>query len=172
MTTLALRFIKQPDGGSVLQCTRADGTVTFQRHAGAQGAFFPVHDLTHYAVESELGFAGAFFGLVAAGWDIEDTTGKGPRGPIPPEAMTVEYLVGALDLERAGSVEWTAETLNAHARAMAEKDGRPAPREFTDLDLDRVRAQMHSLLARWASIRPGGTLDLSFDSSSAPARRS
>ena len=172
MTTLALRFTKHADGSSMLQCTRADGSVTAQRHAGQQAAFFPVHDLTHFAVESELGFAGAFFGLVAAGWDIADTTGKGRRGPIPPDAMAVEYLVGALDLERAGSVEWTAESLNAHARAMAEKDGRPAPRELSDPDLDRVRAQIRSLLARWASIPPGGTLDLSFDSSSAPARRS
>ena len=172
MTPLDLRFTKQADGAAVLRCTRADGSVTFQRHAGAQAVFYPLHDLTHYAVESELGVAGAFFGLVAAGWDIEDTTGKGARGPIPPDAMAVEYLVGALDLERAGSVAWSAETLNAHACAMASKDGRPAPRALTETELERVRDRIRTLIERWASIPPGGTLALSFDVPSAPARRS
>lgn len=172
MPILTLRFVKQPDGGSVLRCTRADGSVTFQRHAGAQAVFYPLHDLTHFAVESELGVAGAFFGLVASGWELEETTGKSARGPIPPDAMAVEYLVGALDLERAGSVEWTAQSLNAHARAMASKDGRPEPRALTDADLDRVRGRIRELHARWASVAPGGTLDLSFDVPSAPARRS
>lgn len=172
MTTLALLFTKQPDGTAVMRCTRADGSVTFQRHAGALAAFYPLHDLTHYAVESELGIAGAFFGLVAAGWDIEETTGKGTRGPIPPDAMAVEYLVGALDLERAGSVVWTAETLNAHARAMASKDARPAPRAITDAELERVRDRIRTLLERWASVAPGGTLALSFDVPPVSARRS
>ena len=79
MELLGIRLTKRMDGGSVLRCVRADGSVTWQkqdRHA----AFFALHDLTHFAVESTLGFRDGFFGLVAQGWDIDDTTGKGTRG--------------------------------------------------------------------------------------------
>jgi hypothetical protein len=49
-------------------------------------------------VESILGFRRGFFGLVAEGWTIEETTGKTARGPIPNDAKEVEYIVGSLDL--------------------------------------------------------------------------
>lgn len=51
---MRIEIEKKGDGASVLRCTRRDGSVTFQRHEGKQGAFFPIHDLTHLAVESEL----------------------------------------------------------------------------------------------------------------------
>jgi hypothetical protein len=172
MDGLTLRFTKQRDGGSVLACTRADGSQTVQHHRGHQAAFFPLHDLTHYAVETELALVDGFYGLIAVGWDIDDTTGKGARGPIPPRAIAVEHLAGAIDLERSGAIQWTAETLNAHMRTMASKEGWPAPRDVTAAELERVRASMRSLLDRWAAIAPGGTLDLSFDYPLARARRS
>ena len=31
-----------------------------------------LHDLIHYVVETTLGYREAFFGLLAAGWDIQD----------------------------------------------------------------------------------------------------
>jgi hypothetical protein len=45
-------------------------------------------------LETELGFGRGFFGLIAEGWEIEDTTGKGARGPLPDEAKLVEHIVG------------------------------------------------------------------------------
>jgi hypothetical protein len=39
-------------------------------------AFFALHDLTDFAVESTLGFRCGFYGLAAQGWEIEDTTGN------------------------------------------------------------------------------------------------
>lgn len=69
-------------GGGVLNCIRADGTVTWQTQDGPPGLFFPYHDLTHYAVEIVLGFRHAFYGLLADGWTIDDTGGKGVRARI------------------------------------------------------------------------------------------
>ena len=89
---LRIQITKRPDGNGVLRCVRADGSVTWQkqeRHA----AFFALHDLTHFAVESTLGFRRGFYGLIAEGWDVEDTTGKGARGPLPDEAVEVEVLL-------------------------------------------------------------------------------
>ena len=73
---LKIEIVKQPDGAGVLRCTRKDGSVTWQKQT-KHAAHFALHDLTHYAVESTLGCRQGFFGLVAEGWDIEDTTGKG-----------------------------------------------------------------------------------------------
>jgi hypothetical protein len=172
MGVLVIQITKQRDGGALLVCTRADGSRTVQQHRGHQAAFFPLHDLTHFVVETELGLAEGFYGLIAAGWDIDDTNGLGARGPIPPQAIAIEHLAGAIDLERSGAIRWTAEALNAHLRAMASQEGWPALRDVTDAELERVRELMRSLLARWAAVTPGGTLQLSFDYPTARDRRS
>jgi hypothetical protein len=159
---LLIRLTKHADGESVLQCTRANGSTIWQRHHGRQAAFFPLHDLTHFAIESEVGFRRAFYGLLADGWDFEDTTGKGARGALPPEALAVEHLVGAFDLERAGSVVWTAVELNEQATTFAAERGLPSPRSLTGDELMRVRSRIGELLGRWAALRAGATLELSF----------
>src|SRR5215207_7563384 len=66
---LTIRIKKNADGTAALTCTRADGSVTWQRQQGTQGMFFPRHDLTHFAVETVLGHRRGFYGLVADGWD-------------------------------------------------------------------------------------------------------
>ena len=137
---------KKPGGASVLRCTRRDGSVTFQRHEGKQGTFFPIHDLTHLAVESELARPEGFFGLVASGWDIEETTGKSPRGPLPEGAIAVEKLVGLLDLERAGVASWE-----------------PADLGLTVDEAARVRRRIADLLARWEALPAGSVLTVDFD---------
>src|SRR5207237_7810377 len=62
-SSLTIQFTKRTDGAAVLKCIRDDGSVTWQRVDDKQAAFFPLHDLTHYAVETELGFRQGFFGL-------------------------------------------------------------------------------------------------------------
>ena len=102
--SLILEFTKRTDRGAVLKCLRDDGSVTWQRVDDKHAAYFPLHDLTHYAVETELGFRRGFYGLIGEAWDIADTTGKTGRGPLPNEALEVEYLVAAFSAERAGAV--------------------------------------------------------------------
>ena len=69
--SLIIHFTKRTDGGALLKCVRADGSTTWQRQDEKNAAFFPLHDLTHYAVETELGFRRGFYGLIAEGWDID-----------------------------------------------------------------------------------------------------
>jgi hypothetical protein len=53
---LRIEITKQLNGSGVLQCARNDGSVTWQsKHA----AHFALHDLTHYAIETALGFTEA-----------------------------------------------------------------------------------------------------------------
>lgn len=67
MPDLMIQIKKKTDGSAALSCRRADGSVTWQRQEGRQGCFFPLHDLTHYAVETVLGHPRGFYGLVAEG---------------------------------------------------------------------------------------------------------
>lgn len=160
---------KRTDGGSVIRCTRADGSVTWQKNEGRRAMFFPLHDLTHFAVESELGLREGFYGLLAAGWDITDTEGKGPRGPLPPEADVAERLVGALDTERSSGTEWTARDVVQHALAGDETH---LLEPLTDEQLERVRTCVRDLFQRWLALEPGGTLELTFDRPAGQAGRS
>src|SRR5690242_2828184 len=114
MAPLRIRFKKNSDGTSSQSCVRADGSVTWQRqHKPAHARFFLVHDLTHYAVETELEFSRGFYGLLAEGWNFTDFGTPWPRGPIPSDADPAELIVGFFDSQRAAGDEWTADEFNA-----------------------------------------------------------
>lgn len=158
---LRIRLARNADGTSVLSCTRADGTTTWQKSHGRSGAFFPAHDLTHYAVETTLGARGAFYGLLAEGWDIADFASG---VALPDEALLVEAIVGTLDLQRATAPGTDAAAFRAQLEALGTTDPRTA-QLLAVLDvatLDRLLTSRDALLARWAAVPPGGALELSF----------
>jgi hypothetical protein len=157
-----ITITRHRDGSVVLHVMRADGTIEWQKQSGQQAAFFPLHDLTHYAVESELGITAAFWGLLASGWSIEDTTGKGRRGALPVEAVFVEAVVGTLDVERASGTRWTADEFNDSLGRHIRSSGRTVPRVLTDDELRRIRRRRAELFEQWAAIPPGGSLQLDF----------
>ncbi|HJQ99085.1 MAG TPA: hypothetical protein VJ826_12305 [Candidatus Polarisedimenticolaceae bacterium] len=148
---MKVQIEKRNDGASVLRCLRPNGTVTFQKHEGKQAVFYPLHDLTHFAVESELTRLSGFFTLVASGWEIEETTGKSARGPIPDPAMVVERIVGLLDLERGGVARFS-----------------PGELGLSEDEIERVRRRMRELLSRWEAIPVGGMMELTW---TAPSSR-
>lgn len=156
---MRIQITKRRDGSGVLRCVRSDGSATWQKQE-RQAAFFALHDLTHFAVESTLGFRRGFYGLIEGGWDVEDTTGQGPRGPLPGEALEVEYFVGSFDAERASGTTWTADEFNEHAAIHAAASGRAKPRLLTGEDLARVRARRDELFREWSALAAGETLDL------------
>lgn len=147
---MKIEIVKQADGSGVLRCTRADRSVAWQKQA-RHAAHFALHDLTHYAVEAVFGFDHGFFGLIAAGWEVEDTTGKGARGHVPAEAVEVERIVGLFDTERASGTLWTLEEFNAFA-----------PRELTIEQIQHVRKLRSKLFEQWFAIQPGEKLELDF----------
>jgi hypothetical protein len=147
---LRIEISKRADGMGVLRCTRQDGSLTWQKQV-KHGAHFALHDLTHYAVETTLGYRRGFFGLIAEGWDVEDTTGKGARGPLPAEAVEVERIVGLFDSERGSGVLWTGDEFNGFA-----------PRALTDAEIGSVRSLRSRLFQQWSAIAPGQKLELQF----------
>ena len=159
MTDLIIRIRKNADGSAVLSCLRPDGSVTWQRQSGIHGRFFPIHDLTHYAVETILGHRRGFYGLVAEGWDVTDFGAPWPKGRIPPDADPSELIVGFLDAERAAGVEWPATDLND----MLRMHNAAAGWQVSQGRLNDIRAMRRDLLQRWDALPAGETLELGFD---------
>ena len=163
MPELTIRIKKGRDGAAALTLTRADGTVTWQKQTGAHAAFFPRHDLTHYAVETVLGHRRGFYGLVVEGWNLTDFGTPWPRGRLPLETDPSELIVGFFDTERAAGQQYTAADFNDKAAAYYAQHGIDGRLSLTDAQLDRVRERMLQLFAQWAGVPAGESLELGFD---------
>ena len=153
---MRVQITKKADGSGVLRCVRDDGSATWQKQNDRHAAFFALHDLTHFPVETTLGLRRGFFGLVAEGWDIEDTTGKGARGPLPPETGQAEALVGLFFAESAGGAIWTVDEFN-------EFGTMTGARKLTADEVVRVKKKRSELFQQWAAIEPGASLELQFE---------
>lgn len=154
---MRIEIEKRPDGSGVLRCIRADGSITWQKQKN-YSAYFALHDVTHFAVETTLGYRRGFFGLLAEGWDMADIGGKGARGKLPDEAIEVERIVGLFDRERASKAIWSAEEFNAFA-----------PRILSEDEIASVRSTRTELIRRWSRVLPGGKLELKFGPDGHPA---
>ncbi len=153
---LRIEIVKEHEGRGVLRCTRQDGSVTWEKQT-RHAPYFALHDLTHLAVETALGYRQGFFGLVSEGWDIDDTSGKGARGALPGETVEVERLVGLFDCERASGALWSTKELNELA-----------PRALTEAEIQEVRSLRAALFEKWSAVPPGEKLELTFGFAVAP----
>ncbi len=159
---IVIRIKKNKDGRTSLSCTRADGTVTWQRQEGKQAAFFPKHDLTHCAVESVLGQHQGFYGLVAAGWDFSDFGTPWPRGKLPADANVSEMIVGFFDIERQSGETNSAEELNRKIAEYCAEHHLPPRRDLSEEDLTAIRKRREELFAQWDAVLPGDALEIPF----------
>lgn len=156
---MKVQLKKGRDGPSTLACVRADGTRTW----GKVHPFFPVHDLTHLAVESVLGLRSGFFGLVAAGWDIDDFAAPGAAARLPAEALLAEHMVGTLDREGAGPQLASVDEFNAAlGSALRATPAADLFRPLTAAELAAIRGLRDNLAARWGALAPGDTLEAPF----------
>jgi hypothetical protein len=160
---IVIRIKKNKDGRTSLSCTRADGTVTWQRQEGKQAAFFPKHDLTHCAVESVLGQHQGFYGLVAAGWDFSDFGTPWPRGKLPTDANVSEMIVGFFDIERQSGETNSAEELNRKIAEYCAEHHLPPRRDLSEEDLTAIRKRREELFAQWDAVLPGDALEIPFE---------
>ena len=164
---LTIAITKRADGSTVFRLDRADGTATWQRNRGATGAFFPTHDLTHYAVETVLGHRRGFYGLVAEGWDLGDFGPPWPRGrldDVDPSELIVGFLdrTGLDDAAAPNAAELNAAAATYYALHPSALGGVGRWRDLAGVDLARVRARARELVAAWHAVPVGGTLTLPF----------
>ncbi len=164
MPDLLIRIKRATDGSAALTCVRADGSVTWQRQLGRLGAFFPTHDLTHYAVETTLGYHEGFFGLIADGWEISDF--ETAKGDIPRQAREAELVVGVFEMELRMGRGWSNAELREQGDRYAdsirpERLRNPLP-ALSDDDIARIRTLRSSVFGQWDAVAPGETLELAF----------
>lgn len=148
---MTVSLSKRADGSGVLRVVRDDGTATWQKQNDRLAPFFALHDLTHFAVESVLGCKRGFFGLIAEGWEIDDTTGKGTRGSLPPEAGEVEHFVNIFSVP-GGSMLNADEFNEAAGQA----------RKLTEDEIAQVRKRRSELFRQWTEVPAGQTMELKF----------
>lgn len=167
---MQLHFKKTRDG-CVFTCIRDDGSIDVQR--SSQGAFFALHDLLHYAVESTLGFRHAFLGLLASGWSFHTFEDHDdPRyQSIPTEAIVAEHLVAILSRHFSSSawedpelLDLWAEEVNEELAVELAKASHPpyltAPAALAD-----VCRRYLELGTKWANTPVGEHLELDFSDS-------
>jgi hypothetical protein len=164
---MLLRFKKTRDG-CVLTCIRADGSVEVQR--SSQSAFFAIHDLLHYALETTLGMHQAFLGLLASGWSFHTFEDHAdPRyQSMPAEALVAEHLVAILSRHFSGGA-WEdpellplwAEEINTELAIELAKADAPSYRA-TPEQLAAVCRRHLELGTQWTQVSVGEHLELEF----------
>jgi hypothetical protein len=157
MPSLTIELKKTKDGRPSLACVRADGSRTWAR----VHPFFPTHDITHCAVESVLGFDQAFFGLIAAGWEVDEFAAPGAAKRTPAQALCAEHVVGHLERGIAS----TAADLNAALAATARESGEPPCVTVSESQLAAIRALRSNLVHEWMELPEGGTMRIVFPAS-------
>jgi hypothetical protein len=162
MTRLRIELTKLAAGDAFLKCTRADGSISAQRNDQRRGVFFALHDLRHYAVESVLQSGHGFYGLISAGWEIADTTGKTNRGKLPEETLAIEHLVGMLDADETNSNRANAHDFNHYAAEFASVNRLRFRQAITQDQLTKIRTLTVKLHRQWLDLEPGETMSLWF----------
>ena len=155
---MLIKITKGRDGPNILTCIRDNGTTTWAKVQD----YFPIHDMTHFVVETTLGIPNAFYSLVRDGWDIPDFAVKGTAGKLPPQANLVEALVGRLQRDLMPSAEFTAESFNDEVDAVLDGIGNAERRHVTDDELATMRGRLRELMSEWKALSPGESIELSF----------
>src|SRR5215467_451241 len=135
MSQLKVRFTRGKDKKDVLSVVRADGSQSWQH----QQPGIPVHDLTHFAVESTLQLKNGFYGLLAQGWDITRLVDKDVRSMLPLEGLWTEFVVGLVQTERLSPEPLSATEFNDLLDKEKENFGLKYERRLTEDELFGIR---------------------------------
>jgi len=154
---LVLRFTRLSPSHHRFEYRRPDGT---GEAIEMETRSLLLHDLTHYAVESEAGLRGSFYGLLAKIGGYQELTVNGGAA-LGGEVAITERVVGALQ----GALNGEDFDPKAFSGAIAEYielyDERP-PRWLTPEFVTRVRERLRRLNGRWKATPFGETMELTF----------
>jgi hypothetical protein len=158
---LRLRFKKKADASAVFTAVRDDGTST-STVIGDPGGFGPVHDLTHYVVETSLGIKAGFLGQLAAGRDVRDFD-RDAKNWLPAEAFVAEAIAGQLSQDAMSRHPLNTEDFNSTIRdVLSRGDTVCTPPEITADLLTAMHARLAKLRSQWDALGPNETLELEF----------
>jgi hypothetical protein len=151
MSTLIVRFTRLNPTHHRFEAIRTDGTREAREF---ETKSFLLHDLVHFAVESEAKLRGGFYGALAGGADYD-----APR--LTGEALTIESVVGPLQGALKSDVDPDA-FVERHKLAQASI-GREAPAWLTPGLMQRVLERLRQLQGQWRATPFGETMELKFE---------
>ena len=154
---LVLRFTRVSPTSHRFEYRRPDGT---GEAIEMETRSFLFHDLLHYAVESEAGLKGSFYGILGKIGGYEELSvagGAALGGEIAITERVVGALTGALQQE-----DLDAEAFVAQVTEYLEIFEERAPRWFTPAFIAAVRERMRQLTGRWKATPFGETMELGF----------
>ncbi len=162
MPSLLFRLKKRADAAAQLTLVREDGTHTSGPVGSAEG-YFPVHDLTHFAIEQTLRLSEGFLGLVASGWEISDFEVKGTAKRLSTETMFAEVASGELSRQLLTRVVSSFEdflwAIDLTLQRQSPGPGRPS---VGAAQYAAIRELLSTEWRRWRELPPNGTLELTF----------
>jgi hypothetical protein len=154
--SLILRFTRVSPTHHWFEYIRADGS---GEALELETRSFLTHDLLHYAVESEAGLRGSFYGLLdRVGGYAELSVNAGGLGG---EVQLTEMIVGPLSSALEGALD-PAAFVEAVCGYFADMDLR-APRWFTPGFVEAVRERMRRLIGQWKATPFGEAMELTFE---------
>ncbi len=156
---MELRITKNLDKPHTIAYTRDDGTITWMPASD----FFVLHDLSHFAIEKELGYTTAFMGMLNNGMDIKDFEDREKRKSITitREAGLAENMANLFLTEKMqGQFSDFNQVL---ASAFVNMAGDTALPSLKETEIDNVRNAFASLVHTWDMLAVGETLALNID---------
>lgn len=156
---MTISFSKHSNKQHTLSCTRNDGSQTWMQVSD----FFIVHDLTHYAVETELNYKKAFYGMLNNGVNISDfEKPKHERTVVlTEEAIITEHLVNLFAIDyNQGAIE----NFNAMLLESIEKENisYKAP-QLSNEQLTSIRSTIKHYMLQWNKLPDGESLTLNYN---------
>ncbi len=149
----------------MLTCIRADGSVTWQ----ASTPFFALHDLYHLAVESVLGYYQAFYGLLAAGREIDSFgTRNGEKDTYTAEEMWAESIVGFLQWPEVGGGPPLSSTEVLQQLTSTFQNSPYGVPPITADQVQQIRRVASTLHTLWVDVAAGEQLELPFPLTAQP----
>lgn len=151
MSPLIVRFTRLNPTHHRFEAIRADGTREVREF---ESRSLLLHDLVHFAVESEAKLRGGFYGALAGG-GAYDTLLDGS------EAMAIESVVGPLQGAAKGEVN--PEAFVTRHREMQQSMGSQSPDWLTPHLIERALERLRQLQGQWRATPFGETMELTFD---------
>jgi hypothetical protein len=155
---MEIKFTKRNKEGHIIACKRSDGSETWMQIS----SFFAVHDLCHYAVETELGMQHAFYGMLDAGANISDfELPKDERTfQLTDQALFAEQMVNLLTIEyNQGEIQNFTESLREIYRQNRSEVNMP---EINEKQVTAIRNSFESLANQWHGLSEGESIMLKF----------
>jgi hypothetical protein len=153
---MRIRFRKISDERHALEIEHDDGR---REGVDCETRSYLVHDLLHYAVESEAKVQGGFWGNLWKGKslsEMNDRTAETMKDA-GPEMVVIERLVGALSGAVKGrSAKEMVAALAIYAEALATTN----PEWLTEALVVAVQSRMRELLGHWKATPFGGAMEL------------